>query len=147
MSEHGSWRLSPAYDVTFTVNSKNRFIGDRHTMSIEESDRLISRNQLLRFVPENDVRNSDLIIHRATSVVEPFMHKAEELSVDGFYTDLISNFKTPDSSISFLSFMKEHIDYLRCCNQLGTAKNYERAMQSLVQFSGGDIAIMAIDEQ
>ena len=31
--EDGIWRLSPAYDITFTVNYKNSFIGDRHAMS------------------------------------------------------------------------------------------------------------------
>lgn len=92
MSENGSWRLSPAYDVTFTVNYKNRFIGDRHVMSIEESDRLVSRNQLLRLASENDVRNADSIISQVVSVVESFSHKAEELSIDDFYIDLISNF-------------------------------------------------------
>lgn len=92
MSENGSWRLSPAYDVTFTVNYKNRFIGDRHAMSIEENDRLVSRNQLLRLASENDVRNADSIIKQVISAVETFRCKAEGLSIDCFYLDLISNF-------------------------------------------------------
>lgn len=49
MSEKGVWRLSPAYDETFTVNYKNRFIGDRHAMTIAGNDRLVSRDQLLKF--------------------------------------------------------------------------------------------------
>lgn len=92
MSENGSWRLSPAYDVTFTVNYKNRFIGDRHAMSIEENDRLVSRNQLLRLASENDVRNADSIIKQVISAVETFRCKAEGLSINCFYLDLISNF-------------------------------------------------------
>ena len=53
MSEDGVWRLSPAYDVTFTVDYKNRFIADRHAMSIEESDRLVSRSQFLKLAEDN----------------------------------------------------------------------------------------------
>lgn len=92
MSENGTWRLSPAYDVTFTVNYKNRFIGDRHAMMIEESDKLISRSQLLRLAEENDIRNADAIISHISEVLGTFRKKAGEVLIDTFHTDLISNF-------------------------------------------------------
>ena len=92
MSEDGSWRLSPAYDLTFTVNYKNRFIADRHAMSIGESDRLVSIGQLKRLASENDVRNADSIISQIVSAIQSFKHKAGELSVEGYHIDLISEF-------------------------------------------------------
>ena len=92
MSENGTGRLSPAYDVTFTVNYKNRFIGDRHAMMIEESDKLISRSQLLRLAGENDIRNADAIISHISEVLGTFRKKAGEVLIDTFHTDLISNF-------------------------------------------------------
>lgn len=61
--------------------------------------------------------------------------------------DIVRQFKTPNSHVSILSFMQEQIDYLRRCNQYGTAKNYERAMRSFMQFLNGDIAIIALNEQ
>lgn len=92
MSENGIWRLSPAYDETFTVNYKNRFIGDRHAMTIEESDRLISRQQLIRLATENDIRNADAIINDTTSILQSFESKAKQVSIDQFHIDLIKEF-------------------------------------------------------
>lgn len=92
MSEDGSWKISPAYDVTFTVNYKNRFIGDRHVMSIEENDRLVSRSQFMKLASENDIRNADSIILQVVSSLGSFRRRAEELSIDGFYIDLISEY-------------------------------------------------------
>lgn len=92
MSENGTWRLSPAYDVTFTVNYKNRFIGDRHAMSVEESDRLLTRRQLLRLAMENDIRQPDEIIREISSVLHTYVSKAEEAGIPDFHKDLIWEF-------------------------------------------------------
>lgn len=92
MSEEGLWRLSPAYDLTFTVNYKNRFIGDRHAMSIEECDRNITRKQLLRLAKANDVRNPDEIIREVSNVLATFKDKAKEIGIDDVFANLISDF-------------------------------------------------------
>lgn len=92
MSENGTWRLSPAYDVTFTVNYKNRFIGDRHAMSVEENDRLLTRRQLLRLAMENDIRQPDEIIREISSVLRTYVSKAEEAGIPDFHKDLIWEF-------------------------------------------------------
>lgn len=92
MSENGTWKLSPAYDVTFTVNYKNRFIGDRHAMSVEENDRLLTRRQLLRLAMENDIRKPDEIIREISSVLHTYVSKAEEAGIPDFHKDLIWEF-------------------------------------------------------
>ena len=92
MSEDGSWILSPAYDLTFTVNYKNRFIADRHAMSIGENDRLVSIDQFKKLASENDVRNADSIISQIVSAIQTFKRKAGELSVEGYHINLISEF-------------------------------------------------------
>ena len=92
MSENGTWKLSPAYDVTFTVNYKNRFIGDHHAMSVEENDRLLTRRQLLRLAMENDIRQPDEIIREISSVLRTYVSKAEEAGIPDFHKDLIWEF-------------------------------------------------------
>lgn len=92
MNESGKWNLSPAYDETFSVNLKNRFIGDRHVMSIEGSDRNISMSQLIRLAEENDVRNAKNIIKEISEAVLSFEEKAAEVKIDGHFTALISGF-------------------------------------------------------
>lgn len=91
MDENGVWSLAPAYDLTFTVNYKNRFIGERHAMSIEECDRNISREQFLRLAKENDVRDANNIIEEVISSVTTFRDKAQAL-IPPEFSKLISGF-------------------------------------------------------
>lgn len=92
MSEKGVWRLSPAYDETFTVNYKNRFIGDRHAMTMAGNDRLVSRHQLLKFASENDIRNADDIIDEVISTLMTFEQKAADAGIDVAFIEIISEY-------------------------------------------------------
>jgi serine/threonine-protein kinase HipA len=92
MSEKGVWSLSPAYDETFTVNYKNRFIGDRHAMTIAGNDRLVSRDQLLKFASENDIRNADDIIDEVISTLMTFEQKAADAGIDVAFIEIISEY-------------------------------------------------------
>lgn len=91
MDENGVWRLAPAYDLTFTVNYKNRFIGDRHAMSIEECDRSVSKEQFLRLAKENDIHNATNIIEEVISSVTEFSNKSLGL-LSSEFIKLISEF-------------------------------------------------------
>ena len=91
MDENGRWRLAPAYDITFTVNYKNRFIGDRHAMSIGESDRKVTRGQLLSLANENDIREAGTIIDDVSESLMKFKDKAYGL-IPETYSELISGF-------------------------------------------------------
>ncbi|MDE7150590.1 MAG: type II toxin-antitoxin system HipA family toxin [Bacteroidales bacterium] len=92
MNQEGKWRLSPAYDETFTVNFKNRFIGDRHVMTIAECDRNISMDQFMRLADENDVKNAGSIVREIAEVVNAFPDKAMEAKIEPYYTELIAQF-------------------------------------------------------
>lgn len=91
MNENGCWRLAPAYDITFTVNYKNRFIGDRHAMSIGESDRRVTRDQLLSLANENDVREAGKIIDEVSELPMTFKDKAYGIIPEA-YSELIFGF-------------------------------------------------------
>lgn len=92
MNQEGQWRLAPAYDETFTVNFKNRFIGDKHVMTIAECDRNISMNQFLRLADENDVKNAESIVREIAEVVNSFPDKAVVAKIEPCYTELITQF-------------------------------------------------------
>lgn len=92
MNQEGKWRLAPAYDETFTVNFKNRFIGDRHVMTIAECDRNISMDQFMRLADENDVKNAGSIVREIAEVVNAFPDKAEEAQIGSCHTELIAQF-------------------------------------------------------
>ena len=50
--------------------------------------------------------------------------------------DVISRYKSPQSHILVLDYMRTQIEQLRATNRLGTAKNYEKTMCSFSEFLG-----------
>lgn len=89
MNEEGKWRLSPAYDETFTYNFRNLFIADKHCMSIEECDRGITRAQFLRLAHQNDIRNASDIISEVISAASSFEEKAKQIGIEKRIIDAI----------------------------------------------------------
>lgn len=90
MHEDGKWRISPAYDVTFTVNTRNRFIGNKHVMSIGFENTLKSREQLLKLAKTNDINNAESIINNIIKVLESFEQKARDVNIDQPLINIIS---------------------------------------------------------
>lgn len=82
MTQDGTWRLSPAYDVTFTVNFMNKFIGDRHAMSLSGKNRVVSRDDILAFAAQGDIRNASAILEEITDAVGDFEALALEAGIN-----------------------------------------------------------------
>lgn len=59
-------------------------------------------------------------------------------------SEVIRRFRSPEYNMSVFTFMRSQIVDLRRCNRLGTASNYERALQSFARFLGGDIPLAAL---
>ena len=89
MAPDGRWRLSPAYDVTFTVNLMNKFIGDRHVMSLSGQNRQITRDDILRFADLGDIRNASSILEEIKEAVGSFEAIASEAGIAAPITNLI----------------------------------------------------------
>ena len=62
--------------------------------------------------------------------------------------DIISRYKSPQSHILVLDYMRALIEQLRAANRLGTAKNYEKTMCSFGEFLGDiRLPLSALTEQ
>ena len=61
-----------------------------------------------------------------------------EVSPKDYSTDdIVNRFKQPNLHISVLDFIQEQITFLKDCKKLGTAQNYQRALDSLKTFLNG----------
>lgn len=89
LTPDGTWRLAPAYDVTFTVNLMNRFIGDRHVMSLSGQDRQVTRRDILRFAEQGDIKKAESILEKILDAVGCFQAIASDTGVDGPFTSVI----------------------------------------------------------
>lgn len=82
MTPDGSWRLAPAYDMTFTVNLQNKFIADRHVMTLSGQNRKVSSDDILRFADAGDIKNPASIQEEISDAVGSFEAIASEIGVD-----------------------------------------------------------------
>ena len=62
MREDGSWRLSPAYDITYIIDSSGFLPNENHCMYIRAKLRNITRDDAIQFARDNGIRRPDAII-------------------------------------------------------------------------------------
>jgi serine/threonine-protein kinase HipA len=89
LTPDGKWRLSPAYDVTFTVNLMNRFIGDRHVLSLNGQNRQVGRSDILRFAEQGDIRHAASILEEIKDVVSDFRTVVSDMGIEDSVRDVI----------------------------------------------------------
>ena len=82
MRHDGQWRLSPAYDVTFTINLKNPFIGDRHSMTLGGKDCGVDSNDFIKLAETNDIRGPKSIIQQTSESLKTFVALSEKLKIN-----------------------------------------------------------------
>ncbi len=62
--------------------------------------------------------------------------------------EVISRYKSPQSHILVLDYIRTQVEQLRASNRLGTAKNYEKTMCSFAEFLGDiQLPLSALTEQ
>ena len=91
MNKKGEWRLSPAYDVTFTVNLKNPFFGNRHAMMLAGKERGLVRDDFLKLAEQNDIRGAAGIIEQVADAVGAFSTLADEAGIEKTVKDMVLN--------------------------------------------------------
>lgn len=89
MRKDGIWHLAPAYDMTFTINMKNRFFGDRHSMAIYGKRNGITMADLLEFARRNDIPDAKRIVEGISDGVGHFSVFAEKAKVPDNITGII----------------------------------------------------------
>lgn len=83
------------------------------------------------------VPNSLMIQNRIDSDVALLRRVILDLDscgVDYSVSDIINRYKSPQSHILVLDYMRSQVEQLRATNRLGTAKNYEKTMCSFSEF-------------
>ncbi len=89
MDRQGVWRLSPAYDMTFSVDLTAPAYVNRHSMSIRGKTDGISISDLEKVGTENDIQDVRSLIHQVTDAVSRFGEFAREAEVPEGYVEAI----------------------------------------------------------
>ncbi len=81
MNEDGSWRLSPAYDITYIINRGGFLPNEDHCMFIRAKLRGITRADVIDFARDNGIRRPDAIIRDVVASLKQFRIVATKYGV------------------------------------------------------------------
>lgn len=81
MQEDGSWRLSPAYDITYIIDTGGYLPNESHCMYIRAKLRDITRDDVIQFARDNGIRRPDAIIRNVVESLKQFRSIATSYGV------------------------------------------------------------------
>lgn len=72
MNEDGTWRLAPAYDITYIINRDGYLPNEDHCLFTRAKLRGVTRNDVMEFARDNGIRRPDAIIHNVVTSLKSF---------------------------------------------------------------------------
>lgn len=90
MDRSGVWRLSPAYDLTYSVDPVALAYSNRHSLTINGKNEDITREDLEKVGVDNDIQDYKALIDKIAASVAKFEEYCVELGID---KKLIKNIK------------------------------------------------------
>ena len=89
MDWNGKWRLSPAYDFTFTVDPSAPSYVNRHCMTVNGKDHDVSDKDLLELAASFDIKGGRKVLDTAREAVENFAEYAKTAGLTPEFAELI----------------------------------------------------------
>ena len=86
MDEDGSWRLSPAYDITYIIDNGGFLPNEDHCLYIRAKLRGITREDAIQFARDNGIRRPDAIIRDVVASLKQFRTIATKYGVSDEWT-------------------------------------------------------------
>ena len=86
MEEDGSWRLSPAYDITYIIDNGGFLPNEDHCLYIRAKLRGITREDAIQFARDNGIRRPDAIIREVVASLKQFRTIATKYGVSEQWT-------------------------------------------------------------
>ena len=81
MDREGHWQLSPAYDLTFSVDLSGYEFYNRHSLLINGKDEGIELSDLLQVAKKNGIKNPMALIEQVREAISQFPRLAKELGI------------------------------------------------------------------
>jgi len=86
MNEDGTWRLSPAYDITYIIDTGGFLPNEDHCLYIRAKLRNITRDDVIQFARDNGIRRPDAIIRDVVASLKQFRTIATKYGVSEQWT-------------------------------------------------------------
>lgn len=82
MNKEGIWRLSPAYDITFSIDLAAPAYANTHALTVNGKDDDITMDDLIKVAKSNDIRNYKALIAQVQLGISGFETLAMEFGID-----------------------------------------------------------------
>lgn len=82
MNEDGSWRLAPAYDMTYIIDRGGCLPNEEHCMFIRTKLRGITREDAIAFARDNGIRRPEAVIRDVVASLKKFRQVALKYGVE-----------------------------------------------------------------
>ena len=89
MTPDGTWRLSPAYDLTFSVDLTAPSYVNRHSLTVNGKNESITRADLETMALNNDIQDCKALIDKVVDAISDFENYAKKLDIDPKLTKAI----------------------------------------------------------
>ena len=119
MNRQGTWRLSPAYDMTYIFDTGGYLSNKEHCLMIGGKLRDITHEDIIAFAGDTGIRAPESIIRKVAAAVASFRQLAEKNGVRNEWIGRIESclsehmalwgFETPKSNFTFDSLSGHHI--------------------------------------
>jgi len=91
MPPNGIWHLSPAYDLTYSVDLSAPAFSNRHSITVNGKNEDITREDLETVAQRNDIQDYKSLIDMVSNAVGRFKEHAKELNIDQQLIDSIES--------------------------------------------------------
>jgi serine/threonine-protein kinase HipA len=95
MTPDGTWRLSPAYDLTFSVDLTAPSYVNRHSLTVNGKNEGITRADLETMALNNDIQDCKSLIDKVIDAIGKFENYAKKLDIDPQLIKAITPFLLP----------------------------------------------------
>jgi len=114
LSSKDGWHITPAYDLTLTIDLDGSQLLNRHEMSIQGKTTDITPTDLQRFAELNNIKNATTIINKVSEAVSHFRNFALRNGVPEYWTDRIeahlSHLVLPCHATNMTGYMPTAVD-------------------------------------
>ena len=92
MHEDGIWHITPAYDLTFSIDTKAPAYVNRHCLTINGKDDDITDSDLIEFAKSNGIKGAENILSEVKTAISSFPNYAEAANIDKKWTECILSY-------------------------------------------------------
>ena len=89
LPKNGDWQITPAYDVTFTVDVNAMHYANYHNLSVRGKVTNITEKDLLAFAKDNSIKNAVVIIDEVANVLATCWTYLTNAGVSRYWADRI----------------------------------------------------------